>query len=50
MLVGAHAVYLYTGDTDVSIATSTSDSDIAVVPDRLGTGQASRPPQSTMRR
>jgi hypothetical protein len=35
VLVGAQAVYLYTGDTDVAIATATKDSDIAVVPHRL---------------
>jgi hypothetical protein len=36
VLVGAQAIYLYTGDTDVAIATETKDSDIVVVPDRLG--------------
>ncbi len=36
VLVGAHAIYLYTGDSDVAIATETKDSDIVVVPDRLG--------------
>lgn len=35
VLVGAQAVYLYTGDTDVAIATTTKDSDIAVIPARL---------------
>ena len=36
VLIGAQAIYLYTGDTDVAIATSTKDSDIAVLPGRLG--------------
>ena len=35
MLVGAQAIYLYTGDTDVAIATTTEDSDIALIPIRL---------------
>jgi hypothetical protein len=37
VLVGAQAIYLYTGDADVQIATTTKDTDIAVIPDRLGT-------------
>lgn len=36
VLVGAQAVYLHTGDTDVAIATTTKDSDLAVIPDKLG--------------
>ena len=36
VLIGAQAIYLYTGDTDVAIATSTKDSDIAVLPEQLG--------------
>jgi hypothetical protein len=35
VLVGAQAIYLYTGDADVAIATTTKDSDIALVPARL---------------
>ena len=35
MLVGAQAIYLYTGDADVAIATTTEDSDIALIPIRL---------------
>jgi hypothetical protein len=35
VLVGAQAVYLYTGDADIAIATSTKDSDIVLIPDRL---------------
>lgn len=35
MLVGAQAIYLYTGDADVAIATTTKDSDIALIPVRL---------------
>jgi hypothetical protein len=35
VLVGAQAIYLYTGDTDVAIATTTKDSDIALIPSRL---------------
>ncbi len=35
VLVGAQAVYLYTGDADVAIATFTKDSDLALVPSRL---------------
>ena len=36
VLVGAQAIYLYTGDSDVAIATETKDSDVVVVPERLG--------------
>lgn len=32
ILVGAHAIYHYTGDTDVAIATETKDSDLVVDP------------------
>lgn len=32
VLVGSQAIYLYTGDTDVPIATQTKDSDIALDP------------------
>lgn len=32
VLVGSQAIYLYTGDTDVPIATETKDSDIALDP------------------
>jgi hypothetical protein len=32
ILVGAHAVYVYTGEADVPIATRTKDSDIAIDP------------------
>lgn len=50
VLVGAQAIYLYTGDADVEIATTTKDSDIAVVPARLGpdpiSTRHSRPPGS----
>lgn len=35
VLVGAQAIYLYTGDADVPIATTTKDSDIALIPIRL---------------
>src|SRR4051795_94968 len=35
VLVGAQAIYLYTGDADVGIATTTKDSDIALIPARL---------------
>jgi hypothetical protein len=35
VLVGAQAVYLYTGDADVAVATATKDSDVVVIPDRL---------------
>ncbi len=35
VLVGAQAIYLYTGDADVAIATTTKDSDIALIPIRL---------------
>lgn len=36
VLVGAQAIYLYTGAADVEIATTTKDSDLVIVPDRLG--------------
>ena len=36
VLVGSQAIYLYTGDADVPIATTTKDSDIAVLPQMLG--------------
>ena len=32
VLVGAQAIYLYTGDADVAVATVTKDSDVAVIP------------------
>lgn len=32
ILIGAHAVYVYTGEADVPIATRTKDSDLALVP------------------
>jgi hypothetical protein len=32
ILVGAHAVYVYTGEADVAIATRTKDSDLAIDP------------------
>jgi hypothetical protein len=35
VLVGAQAIYLYTGDADVAIATTTKDSGIALIPIRL---------------
>ena len=35
VLVGAQAIYLYTGEADVAIATQTKDGDLAVVPDHL---------------
>lgn len=35
VLVGAQAIYLYTGDADVAIATTTKDSDVALIPARL---------------
>jgi len=35
VLVGSQAIYLYTGDADVPIATTTKDSDIAVLPQML---------------
>ena len=37
VLVGAQAIYLYTGHTDVPIATETKDTDLAIDPDRLAT-------------
>jgi hypothetical protein len=36
VLVGAQAIYLYTGDVDVQVATTTKDSDLVIIPDRLG--------------
>ena len=36
VLVGSQAIYLYTGDADVPIATTTKDSDIVVLPQILG--------------
>jgi hypothetical protein len=35
VLVGAQAVYLHTGDSDVAIASHTVDADLAVLPERL---------------
>jgi predicted nucleotidyltransferase len=35
VLVGAQAVYLHTGDTDLAVAPTTTDADIALAPDRL---------------
>jgi hypothetical protein len=35
ILIGAHAVYLYTGEADVPIATRTKDSDLALDPGLL---------------
>lgn len=35
VLVGAQAVYLHTGDTDLAVAPTTTDADIALTPDRL---------------
>lgn len=35
VLVGAQAVYLHTGDSDVAIASHTVDTDLAVLPDRV---------------
>lgn len=37
ILIGAHAVYMYTGEADVPIATRTKDSDLALDPSLLGT-------------
>lgn len=37
VLVGAHAIYLYTGQTDVPVATRTKDADLALVPSLLRT-------------
>lgn len=36
VLVGAQAIYLYTGDADVEVATTTKDSDLVIIPDLLG--------------
>jgi len=35
VLVGAQAVYLHTGDADLTVAPTTTDADIALAPDRL---------------
>jgi len=35
VLVGAQAIYLYTGTADVAVATETKDNDVAVVPEHL---------------
>jgi hypothetical protein len=35
ILIGAHAVYVYTGEADVPIATRTKDSDLALDPSHL---------------
>lgn len=35
VLVGAQAIYLYTGEADVPVATRTKDSDLAIVPTGL---------------
>ena len=35
VLVGAQAVYLHTGDTDLAIAEYTTDADFAVAPEEL---------------
>lgn len=35
VLVGAQAVYLHTGNTDLAVAPTTTDADIALTPDRL---------------
>ncbi|HEY0641520.1 MAG TPA: hypothetical protein VGD67_28150 [Pseudonocardiaceae bacterium] len=35
ILVGAQAVYLHTGDADLATAPTTTDADLALVPDRL---------------
>ena len=40
VLVGAQAVYLYTGEADVPIATRTKDADLAIVPGDLRTSPA----------
>ena len=37
ILIGAHAVYMYTGEADVPNATRTKDSDLALDPSLLGT-------------
>jgi len=55
VLVGAQAIYLYTGDTDVAIATRTEDSDLAIVPSRprrrsLKTRWLTRASRTTARR
>jgi hypothetical protein len=47
VLVGAQAIYLYTGDADVAIATTTKDSDIALVPARLTPDSSQRRPRRT---
>jgi hypothetical protein len=35
VLVGAQAIYIYTGEADVAMATETKDSDLAIVPRKL---------------
>ena len=35
VLVGAQAIYLHTGDSDLAVAPTTTDADIALTPDRL---------------
>ncbi len=35
VLVGAQAVYLHTGDSDLAVAPTTTDADLALVPSRL---------------
>ncbi|HJP78748.1 MAG TPA: hypothetical protein VJ914_31025 [Pseudonocardiaceae bacterium] len=35
ILVGAQAVYMHTGDTDLSVAPTTTDADVALAPDRV---------------
>lgn len=36
VLVGAQAIYLYTGDAPIALAESTKDSDLAIHPRKLG--------------
>lgn len=35
VLVGAQAVYLHTGNADFATAPTTTDADLALIPDRL---------------
>ena len=35
VLVGSQAIYMYTGGSDIAVATTTKDSDIALIPVRL---------------
>jgi hypothetical protein len=35
ILVGAQAVYMHTGDADLSVAPTTTDADVALAPDRI---------------